>query len=61
MVRGEDGMLWCEQNNMGQKEADDLVIECMQERFENAIAWIETEAPPSWDDCYYESDARDIY
>ena len=43
MVEGEDRMLWCEANNLSEEDADELVEECMTERFENATAWKEEE------------------
>jgi len=48
MVQGEDGMLWCEGNNLKEDAAEELCRECVEERFENARAWIETETPPGF-------------
>ena len=53
MVRGEDGTLWCEGNNLLEEVAEELCEACLTERYENAMAWIELEAPPTfWNDSY---------
>jgi len=42
MIQGEDGMLWCEANNLTYEQAQDNGDEYC-DRYENATWWIEKE------------------